>query len=144
MIDEHTKVSMLNIVDRSITAERLADELEPVFANAGGPPIAQRMDNGPKLISQALQRFCDGKVGLSYIHPVHRGKTATSNRSTTDYARSASTATTGTPLLEARVVVGEFKDEHTHRHRQSALGYEHRPSTLPCRCTPTPMACSIN
>ena len=27
------------------------------------------MDNGPELVSQALQRFCDGKVGLSYIPP---------------------------------------------------------------------------
>jgi len=136
---------MLNIVDRSITAERLADELEAVFATAGGPPIALRMDNGPELISQVLQRFCDGKVGLSYIHPVHRGTTATSNRSTTDYARSASTATTGTPLIEARVVIGEFKDEHNHRHRHSALGYRTSAEyAAVCRCTPTPMACSIN
>jgi putative transposase len=28
-----------------------------------------RMDNGAELISQALQRFCTGKVGLSYILP---------------------------------------------------------------------------
>ena len=26
-----------------------------------------RMDNGPEMVSQALQRFCDGKVGLTYI-----------------------------------------------------------------------------
>ena len=34
-----------------------------------GTPMMLRMDNGPELISQALQRFCDGKVGLSYIPP---------------------------------------------------------------------------
>ena len=28
-----------------------------------------RMDNGPKMVSQALQRFCDGKVELTYIPP---------------------------------------------------------------------------
>jgi orotate phosphoribosyltransferase len=27
------------------------------------------MDNGPEMVSQALQRFCDGKVGLTYIPP---------------------------------------------------------------------------
>ena len=61
MIDEHTRVSLLNIVERSITADRLVDELKTVFAAAGGPPKVLRMDNGPEFISQALQRFCDGK-----------------------------------------------------------------------------------
>ena len=64
MVDEHTRESLLHLVERSITAERLVDELEKVFATAGGPPKVLRMDNGPELISQALQQFCDGKVGL--------------------------------------------------------------------------------
>jgi putative transposase len=69
MIDEHTRCSLLHAVERSITAERLVAELESVFAAAGGPPRVQRMGNGPELVSQALQQFCDGKVGLSYIPP---------------------------------------------------------------------------
>jgi putative transposase len=43
---EHTRESLLNIVERSITAERLIAELERVFAVAGGPPKVLRMDNG--------------------------------------------------------------------------------------------------
>jgi putative transposase len=27
------------------------------------------MDNGPEMVSQALQRFCNDKVGLTYIPP---------------------------------------------------------------------------
>jgi putative transposase len=69
MIDEHTRVSLLHLVERSITAERLVTEMEGVFAAAGGPPKVLRMDNGPELVSQALQQFCAGKVGLSYIPP---------------------------------------------------------------------------
>ena len=69
MIDEHTRLSLMHLVERSITAERLVTELEAVFATAGGPPKVLRMDNGPELVSQALQRFCDGKVGVSYIPP---------------------------------------------------------------------------
>jgi putative transposase len=95
MIDEHTRVSLLNIVKRSITAERLVAELESVFAVAGGPPKVLRMDNGPELVSEALQRFCENKTGMVYIPP-GCGTTATSNRSTTGCGRSASTATTGT------------------------------------------------
>lgn len=27
------------------------------------------MDNGPEFISQVLQQFCEGKVGMAYIPP---------------------------------------------------------------------------
>ena len=69
MVDEYTRESLLHGVERSITAERLVAELEKVFTAAGGPPKVLRMDNGPELVSQALQRFCENKVGLSYIPP---------------------------------------------------------------------------
>ena len=36
MIDEHTRESLLNIVERSITAERLVTELKKAFDAAGG------------------------------------------------------------------------------------------------------------
>jgi putative transposase len=70
MIDEHTRKSLLHVVERSITAERLVIELEDAFAVAGGPPKVLRMDTGPGMVSQALQRFCENKVGLAYIPPV--------------------------------------------------------------------------
>jgi hypothetical protein len=59
----------LHLAERSITVERLVTELEGVLTGAGGPPKVLRMDNGPELISRALQRFCEGKVGLSHIPP---------------------------------------------------------------------------
>jgi putative transposase len=68
MIDEHTRESLLHVVERSITAERLVIELEDAFAVAGGPPKVLRMDNGPELVSQALQRFCENK-GRTLLHP---------------------------------------------------------------------------
>jgi putative transposase len=69
MIDEHTRCSLLNVVERSITAERLVTESEAAFAAAGGPPKVLRMDNGPELVSQALQRFCKNSTGTVYIPP---------------------------------------------------------------------------
>jgi transposase InsO family protein len=66
MIDEHTRCPLLHVVERSITAERLVIELETAFATAAGPPRALRMDNGPHLVSQAPQRFCENRVGLQY------------------------------------------------------------------------------
>jgi putative transposase len=74
MIDEHTRESLLNLVERSITAERLVTELKAVFAAAGGPPTVLRMDNDPELVSQALQQLCNGKVGLSSIPRIAVGQ----------------------------------------------------------------------
>ncbi|WP_330256953.1 hypothetical protein OG874_21770 [Nocardia sp. NBC_00565] len=37
MIDEHTRESLLHLVERSITAEMLVTELEKVFISRGGP-----------------------------------------------------------------------------------------------------------
>jgi hypothetical protein len=69
MIDEHTRESLLHMLERSITAERLVDELQKAFTAAGGPPRVLRMYNGPEMISHALQRFCADRVGISYIPP---------------------------------------------------------------------------
>ena len=48
MIDEHTRESLLHLVERSITADRLIIELEEVFA-VHGVPMVLRMDNGPRV-----------------------------------------------------------------------------------------------
>jgi putative transposase len=42
MVDEHTRVSLLHLVERSITTERLVTELEAVFDAAGDPPKVLR------------------------------------------------------------------------------------------------------
>jgi putative transposase len=39
------------------------------FATTGGPPQVLRLDSGPEMVFQALQQFCDGKVGMTYIPP---------------------------------------------------------------------------
>ncbi len=64
MVDEHTRESLLNLVERSITGTDLVDELKKVFAAAGGPPKVLRLDNGPEMVSQALQRFCENRTGM--------------------------------------------------------------------------------
>jgi putative transposase len=145
MIDEHTRCSLLNIVERSITAERLAIELEGVFAAAGGPPKVLRMDNGPELVSQALQQFCEGKVGLSYIPPGTPWNNGYIESFNNRLRKECLNRNHWNTLFEARVVIGDFKHEHNHRHRHSALGYRTPAEyAAACRHTHTPVACEIN
>jgi transposase InsO family protein len=123
MIDEHTRCSLLNIVERSITGEHLVEELKKVFSVAGGPPTVLRMDNGPELVSQALQRFCDGKVGMCYIPPGTPWNNGYIESFNNRLRKECLNRNHWNTLFEARVVIGDFKHEHNHRHRHSALGY---------------------
>ena len=104
------------------------------------------MDNGPELVSQALQRFCDeqGRTCPTFL-PAARGTTATSNHSTTGSRKECLNRNHWNTLFEARVVIGDFKHEHNHRHRHSALGYRTPAEyAAACRHTHTPVACEIN
>ncbi|MGW4371998.1 IS3 family transposase [Nocardia takedensis] len=145
MINEHTRESLLHVVERSITAERLVAELEKVFATTGGPPRVLRMDNGPEMISHALQRFCADRVGISYIPP----GTPWNNGFIESFNRRLRTECLNrnhwTSLLEARVVIGDFKADHNLRHRHSALGYR-TPAEYAAACAHThhPVTCGTN
>ncbi|BAE46181.1 integrase catalytic domain-containing protein [Rhodococcus erythropolis] len=83
MVDEHTRQSVLNIVERSIPAEDLVAALKKAFAFWGGPPQILRCDNGPEFISEAPRTFCEDQVGIGYVPPGQPWKTGTSNPSTT-------------------------------------------------------------
>ena len=81
-----------------------------------------RMHNGPELVSQALQRFCEDKTGLVYIPPgcpwVNGYIESFNNR----LRKECLSRNHWNTLLEARVVIGDFKHEHNHRHRFLGLG----------------------
>lgn len=145
MIDEHTRCSLLHIVERSITAERLVTDLETAFTRAGGPPKVLRMDNGPELVSQALQRFCANKTGMVYIPPACPWDNGYIESFNNRLRKECLNRNHWNTLFEARVVIADFKEEHNHRHRHSALGYRTPAEyAAACRCTHTPVACEIN
>ena len=74
MIDEHTRVSLLHVVERSITAERLVAELERVFVVAGGPPKVLRMDNARSWFLKRCNGSATGRSDCLIFRPDHRGQ----------------------------------------------------------------------
>jgi transposase InsO family protein len=143
MLDEHTRLSVLNIVDRSITAPRLAAELRKAFAIHGTPRVL-RLDNGPEMISAALQRFCADRIGISYIPPGAPWNNGYIESFDNRLRRECLNRNHWTNLLEARVVIGDFKHEHNHRHRHSALGYRTPfEYAAQCQCSHLPVGCEI-
>ncbi|MEV4129306.1 integrase core domain-containing protein [Nocardia sp. NPDC049707] len=97
------------------------------------------------MISAALQQFCADRAGIVYIPPgtpSNNGHIESFNRRLRSECLNRNHWTS---LLEARVVIGDFKDEHNRRHRHSALGYL-TPAEYAARCSRThdPVACEFN
>lgn len=92
IVDEHTRECLGGLVQRSITADRLIDELDRI-ATGRGYPAALRSDNGPELACQAMRTGPVNASAWRSSHPGSPGATATSNRSTADCATNASTST---------------------------------------------------
>jgi putative transposase len=115
-------MSQLNVIECSITAERLVAELTKVFGAVGGPPKVLRTDNGPEFISQALQQFCDGKTGMVYIPPGTPWNNGYSGSFNNRLRKERLNRNHWNTLLEARVAIGDFKHEHNHRQASLSAG----------------------
>ena len=68
IVDEHTREGLGGLVERSITGDRLIDELDRL-ADERGYPTVVRCDNGPELACTAMADWADERVGLGFIPP---------------------------------------------------------------------------
>jgi len=68
MVDGHTRESLLGINDHSITSEEVINHVRKLFAQRGARPVL-RCDNGPGFLSQALNEFAHGQLGIHYVAP---------------------------------------------------------------------------
>jgi putative transposase len=68
IVDEHTRECLGGLVERSITANRLIDELDQLAAHRGYPAVL-RFDNGPELACTAMAEWAGERVGLAFIPP---------------------------------------------------------------------------
>lgn len=68
IVDEHTLECTGGLVDRSITADRVAAQLNDLVAVRDAPAVL-RSDNGPEFISVAMSDWAVSRTGLSCILP---------------------------------------------------------------------------
>jgi transposase InsO family protein len=66
IVDEHTRECLGGLVERSITADRLIDELDRLADDRGYPAVL-RCDNGPELACTAMADWAGERVGLAFI-----------------------------------------------------------------------------
>ena len=133
IIDEHTRECVGGLVERSITADRLVDELERIVAHRGLPTVL-RCDNGPEFVSQALADWAKGMVGLSYIPPGQPWRNGYVESFNSRIRAECLNLNSFSSLAHARVVIGDWKQDYNHGRRHSALGYR-TPAAYARDCT---------
>lgn len=122
IVDEHTRECLGGLVERSITADRLIDELDRIAVDRGYP-AALRCDNGPEFACQAMADWASERVGLAFVppgQPWRNGYIESFNGRLRDECLNINSFWS---LTQARVVISDWKDEYNHRRRHSALGY---------------------
>jgi len=142
IIDEHTRESLGDLVERSITAEELINELERLVVDRGAHPAVLRCDNGPELACAAMADWAARRVGLHFIppgEPWRNGYVESFNSRIRDECLNINSFWS---LAQARVVISDWKYQYNHC-RHSALGYR-TPAEYAavCRHTHTPAPAS--
>ncbi len=133
IVDEHTRECVGGLVDRSITGDRLIDELDRL-ALVRGYPAVLRCDNGPELACDAMADWAGERVGLSFIppgEPWRNGYIESFNSRVRDECLNINIFWS---LAQARVVITDWKDDYNHRRRHSSLGYQ-APAVYAAACT---------
>ncbi len=122
--DEFTKEALALEVDRSITADHTVGVLEATVASTGRIPEHLRMDNGTELTANALRDWCRfSTTATSYIEPGHPWENPfieSFNGKLRDELLNVEAFET---LLEARVLVEDFRIDYNTYRPHSSLGY---------------------
>ena len=123
IVDEHTRECLGGLVERSITSDRLIDELDRLAQDRGYPAVLH-CDNGPELACAAMADWTSERVGLSFIppgEPWRNGYIESFNGRLRDECLNINLFWS---LTHARVVISDWKVEYNHHRRHSALGYQ--------------------
>jgi putative transposase len=123
VVDEYTRECLTIEVERSITAKDVVRTLKALFAHRGEPTFI-RSDNGPEFIAKAVKRWLAASgVKTLYIEPGSPWENAYSETFISRFSDELLKREVFANLLEAKVLIGEYR-VHYNRHRpHSALGY---------------------
>jgi transposase InsO family protein len=124
IVDEYTRECMLVKVARSITAEDVVATLAGLFNERGAPEYI-RSDNGPEFIAKVLKRWLESSgVGTLYIEPGSPWENAYSETFNSHFGDELLKREVFTNLLEAKVLVEDYRRSYNRERPHSALGYQ--------------------
>ena len=122
VIDEHSREALAIRVDHSIDADGVVETVEEIAA-ARGAPGHLRMDNGPEFVADALRDWCRlSGTATAYIEPGspwENGHIESFNGRLRDECLNIEDFAN---LLEARVVIEDWRHEYNHYRPHRSLG----------------------
>jgi putative transposase len=124
VVDEYTRACLSIVVERSITAEDVVDTLASLFRSRGEPAFI-RSDNGPEFIAKAVKQWLDlSGVKTLYIEPGSPWENAYSETFISRFSDEVLKREVFTNLLEAKVLIEDYRSYYNHHRPHSALGYQ--------------------
>jgi len=123
IVDEYTRECLAVKVERSITAEDVVSTLTLLFWDRGEPGYI-RSDNGPEFVAAAVRGWLKASgVGTLYIEPGSPWENAYSESFIGRLGDELLKREEFGSLLEAKVLVEEYRQHYNHERPHSALGY---------------------
>jgi transposase InsO family protein len=123
VVDEYTRESLADVVAYSIDADATVAALDRIVADRGVAPALIRCDNGPELTANALRDWCRfNRAGTSYIEPGSPWQNPWVESYGSRMRDELLAIEQFDSLLEAQVLVADWRDEYNHYRPHSALG----------------------
>ena len=124
VVDEHTREALTITVDRRIDADATVAVLDRLVAERQTAPRFIRCDNGPELTANALRDWCRfNHAGTSYIDPGSPWQNPYVESFGGRLRDELLAVEAFTTLLEAQVLVEDWRIEYNTIRPHSALGY---------------------
>ncbi len=124
IVDEHTREALAITVDRRIDADATVKVLDRLVTERGSAPRFLRCDNGPELTANALRDWCRFTgAGTSYIEPGAPWQNPYVESFGGRLRDELLAVEAFTSLLEAQVLVEDWRIEYNTARPHSALGY---------------------
>jgi putative transposase len=124
VVDEHTREALTITVDRRIDADATVAVLDHLVAERQTAPRFLRCDNGPELTANALRDWCRFTgAGTSYIEPGSPWQNPYVESFGSRLRDELLAVEAFSNLLEAQVLVEDWRIEYNTLRPHSALGY---------------------
>jgi putative transposase len=124
VVDEYTRECLSIEVEKSITSEDVVRTLALLFDQRAEPAFI-RSDNGPEFIANAVKRWPEvSGVGTLYVEPGAPWENAYSETFISRFSDELLKRGAFADLLEAKVLVDDYRQHYNHHRPHSALGYQ--------------------
>ncbi len=124
VLDECTRECLGIHVARSITASEVGNFLELLILKRGQPENV-RSDNGPEFVAGAMKSWLNGQgIRINYIEPGSPWENGHVESFHDKFRKGCLSREAFGTMLEARVIVEEWRRQYNEKRPHSSLGYQ--------------------